>query len=139
VLVTDAQGHVTFTNSVAEKMTEWPLAEAKGRPLTEIFPIVNESTRQPVENPVSKVLQTGAIIGLANHTLLITRSGREIPINNSAAPIRLPDGTLFGVVFVFRDITEQRRAEHAQAWLAAILDSAYDAIVSQTLDGQITS
>ncbi len=139
VLVTDAQGNVTFTNSVAAKLTEWPLEQAKGRPLTEIFPIVNEHTRKPVENPVYKVLQTGAIVGLANHTLLITRSGREIPIDDSAAPIRLPDGTLFGVVLVFRDITEQRRAEHARAWLAALVESSNDAIVSKTLDGQITS
>jgi PAS domain S-box-containing protein len=139
VLVTDAQGHITFTNSVASGLTEWPLEQAKGRPLTEVFPIINEHTRKPVENPVSKVLQTGTIVGLANHTMLISRSGREIPIDDSAAPIRLPDGTLFGVVLVFRDITEQRRAEHARAWLAAIVESSDDAIVSKTLNGQITS
>src|SRR4051812_12765959 len=139
VLVTDDQGHITFTNSVASRLTEWPLEQAKGRPLTEVFPIINEHTRKPVENPVSKVLQTGTIVGLANHTMLISRSGREIPIDDSAAPIRLPDGTLFGVVLVFRDITEQRRSEHARAWLADIVESSDDAIVSKTLNGQITS
>jgi len=139
VLVTDAQGRITFANSVATRLTGWPLEHAKGRLLTEIFPIVNEHTRQPVENPVAKVLKTGAIVGLANHTILISRSGRDIPIDDSAAPIRLPDGTLFGVVLIFRDITEQRQAEHARAWLAAIVESSDDAIVSKTLEGQITS
>jgi PAS domain S-box-containing protein len=79
------------------------------------------------------------IAGLANHTILIARDGREIPIGDSAAPIRLPDGKLFGVVLVFRDVTEARRAEINRAWLAAIIDSSDDAIVSKTLDGQITS
>jgi len=139
VLVTDSQGRITFANSVATNLTGWPLEDAKGRLLTEIFPIVNEHTRQPVENPVLKVLQTGAIVGLANHTVLLSRTGREIPIDDSAAPIRLADGTLFGVVLIFRDITEQRQAEHARAWLAAIVDSSNDAIVSKTLDGRVTS
>jgi PAS domain S-box-containing protein len=139
VIVTDAQGHTTFLNSVAEGLTGWSTQEAKGRPLTEVFPIVNARTRQPVENPVAKVLQMGTIVGLANHTILLARDGREIPIDDSAAPIRLPDGELFGVVLIFRDITEQRRAELTRAWLAAIIVSSDDAIVSKTLDGQITS
>jgi PAS domain S-box-containing protein len=139
VLVTDANGRVTFLNSVAEALTGWMASEAKGHPLTEVFPIVNEHTRAPVENPVSKVLQTGVVVGLANHTVLLARDGREVPISDSAAPIRLPDGTMFGVVLIFRDITEERRADHARAWLAAIVASSDDAIVSKTLDGCITS
>lgn len=139
VIVTDTRGHLTFLNSVATKLMGWSLEEAKGRALSEVFPILNEFTRHAVENPVLKVLQTGTIVGLANHTILVSRDGREIPIDDSAAPIRLPDGTLFGVVLVFRDISEQRRAEHAQAWLAAIVESSHDAIVSKTLDGQVTS
>jgi PAS domain S-box-containing protein len=139
VIVTDVQGHVTFVNSVAAALTGWRADEAQGRPLTEIFPIINERTRLPVENPVAKVLSTGTIVGLANHTTLLARDGREIPIDDSAAPIRLPDGQMFGVVLIFRDITDQRRAEHARAWLAAIIDSSDDAIVSKTLDGRITS
>jgi PAS domain S-box-containing protein len=139
VLVTDANGCVTFLNSVAERLTGWAAPAAKGRPLAEVFPIVNERTRVAAENPVSKVLQTGIIVGLANHTALLARDGREVPIADSAAPIRLPDGTMFGVVLVFRDITEERRADRARAWLAAIVESSHDAIVSKTLDGCITS
>jgi PAS domain S-box-containing protein len=137
--VTDIHGRATFLNTVAEHLTGWTLSEARGRPLTEIFPIINERTRRPVDNPVAKVLETGVVVGLANHTALVARNGREIPIDDSAAPIRLPSGDLFGVVLIFRDITEQRRADLARAWLAAIVESSSDAILSKTLDGTITS
>lgn len=139
VIVTDVHGHATFLNSVAEALTGWSSQSAKGNKLTEVFRIVNEHSRQPVADPVAKVLETGTIIGLANHTVLLARDGREIPIDDSAAPIRLPNGELFGVVLIFRDITGQRRAEHAQAWLASIIQSSDDAIVSKTLNGRITS
>jgi PAS domain S-box-containing protein len=139
VIVTDARGQVTFLNSVAESVTGWTAESAEGQPLTTIFQIVHERTRRPVENPVSRVLQTGAVVGLGNHTVLIARNGREVPIDDSAAPIRMPGGKIFGVVLIFRDITEQRRAEHTRAWLAAIIESSDDAIVSKTLDGTITS
>ena len=139
VIVTDVEGRVTFMNSVAESLTGWQMSEAQQRPLIEVFRIVNERTRRPVENPVAKVLQTGATVGLANHTVLLGRNGQDVPIDDSAAPIRLPDGKLFGVVLIFRDITEQRRADHTRAWLAAIIESSDDAIISKTLDGRITS
>jgi PAS domain S-box-containing protein len=139
VIVTNARGDVTFMNSVAAELTGWSGAQALGQPLSKVFPIVNERTRRPLDNPVAKVLQTGGIIGLANHTILVRPDGREVPIDDSAAPIRLPSGDLFGVVLIFRDITEQRRAEHTRAWLAAIIESSDDAIVSKTLDGTITS
>jgi PAS domain S-box-containing protein len=139
VVVTDADGRVTFLNAVAEAVTGWRTESAKGKVLTEIFALLNEYTREPVVNPVEKVLQTGALVGLGNHTLLVARDGREVPIDNSAAPIRSPRGELFGVVLIFRDISARRRAEHERGWLAAIVESSEDAIVGKTLEGQITS
>ena len=89
---------------VAEALTGWPEGEARGRPLTEIFHILNEDTRREVENPAARVLREGVIVGLANHTLLIGRDGTERPIADSGAPIRLgSDGSVSGVVLVFRD------------------------------------
>jgi PAS domain S-box-containing protein len=111
VIVTNAKGTITFVNAEAEKLTGWRSSEAKGQTLTKIFQIVNEQTLQPAENPVDKVLRSGTTVGLANHTLLISRNGAEIPIDDSAAPIRHPDSSLFGVVLVFRDFTAARRAQ----------------------------
>jgi PAS domain S-box-containing protein len=111
VLTTDAEGRVTRLNSVAEQLTGWPEAEAKGRPADEVFRIINEETRRPAVLPVEDVLRTGAIHGLANHTVLIARDGAERAIADSAAPIRDPDGRLLGIVLVFRDVTTERRAE----------------------------
>src|SRR5262245_23187499 len=113
VIVTDARGVVTFTNPAAQALTGWAQDEATGRPLPEVFDIVNEETRDPVEDPVSKVLRAGGVAGLANHTLLRTKSGVTIPIDDSAAPIRDARGQLQGVVLVFRDVSERRRAEQA--------------------------
>jgi PAS domain S-box-containing protein len=139
VIVTDKEGRATFLNAVAEALTGWRTEEAKGKPLIDVFRIVNERTRKLAEDPVAKVLRTGNVCGLANHTVLLSRDGREVPIDDSAAPIRAPDGELFGVVLIFRDITEQRRAEHTRSWLAAIIESSEDAIVSKTLNGTVTS
>ncbi|HEY1546426.1 MAG TPA: PAS domain S-box protein, partial [Kofleriaceae bacterium] len=102
VISTDAMGRVRFLNPVSERLTGWTAAEAIGRPLEEVFPIFNEETHVVVENPVSKVLREGAIVGLANHTVLHQRNGLEIPIDDSAAPIFDPDGKIEGVVLVFR-------------------------------------
>lgn len=139
VIVTDAEGRATYLNSVAEALTGWSSQNAKGRKLAEVFRIINVHTREPVTDPVTKVFETGMVVGLANHTILISRDGREIPIDNGAAPIRLSDDELFGVVLVFRNVSEQRRAAHERAWLASIIRSSSDAIVSKTLDGRITS
>jgi len=139
VISTDAEGRVTFLNGVAEALTGWPQAEALGRPLPEVFHIVNERTRQTVENPVLRALREGTVVGLANHTVLIARDGTERPIDDSAAPIRDDSGTPVGAVVVFRDVTERKITEEVQARLAAIVESSEDAIVSKTLDGVIRS
>ncbi len=139
VISTDAEGRVTFMNGVAEALTGWPLAEATGRPLADVFRIINEHTRQPVENPALRALREGTIVGLANHTVLIARDGTERPIDDSAAPMRSEDGTPIGAVLVFRDVTERKRAGEARARLAAIVESSDDAIVSKTLEGVIRS
>ena len=109
VITTDANGKVEWLNPVAERMTGWVSEEAKGRPLAQVFHIVNEATRAPTENPVATCLAQGKIVGLANHTLLISRNGDEFGIEDSAAPIRNEQGEVLGVVLVFHDVTEQRR------------------------------
>lgn len=110
---TNAVGQVVEMNSVAESMTGWSNSAARGRPLTEVFHIVNESTRLPVENPAIRAIREGVIVGLANHTILIARDGSECPIDDSAAPIRTLDGQLVGSVLVFRDISDRRSGEVA--------------------------
>src|SRR5439155_545250 len=117
----------------------YTLEQASGKPLDEVFRIVNESTRRTVESPVSRVLREGTVVGLANHTALISRNGREMPIDDSGAPIRGPQGSLVGVVLVFRDISARKKAEEESLRLAAIVDSSDDAIVAQHLDGVITN
>jgi PAS domain S-box-containing protein len=113
VIATDVEGRVTLLNPVAEALTGWKSEEAIGRPLPTVFRIINETTRQEVENPVNKVLREGMIAGLANHTILISRESVERPIDDCAAPIRNERDELIGVVLVFRDVTENRAAERA--------------------------
>lgn len=137
VISTDAEGRVIYLNGVAEALTGWTQAEAAGRPLPDVFRIVNEQTRQPAENPALHALREGVVVGLANHTILIARDGTEWPIDDSAAPMLDESGAPVGVVLVFRDVTERRRAEEAQTRLAAIVASSQDAIVSKTLDSII--
>ncbi len=112
VIVCDLQARLTFMNSMAESLTGWRLAEAMGKPLPEIFRIINEESRITVESPVDKVFRLGRVVGLANHTLLIRKDGSEVPIDDSGAPIRDEAGKIYGVVLVFRDFSEHKEAEH---------------------------
>jgi PAS domain S-box-containing protein len=111
VISTDAQGRVELMNPEAEWQTGWTLSEARGRPLEEVFHIVNEDTGKVVESPVTKVIRERKVVGLANHTKLVTRSGAGHPIADSGAPIEEDDGSLSGVVLVFRDQTGERAAQ----------------------------
>ena len=118
VIATDVQGHIVFLNPVAELLTGHDPQSAIGLHINEVFRIFNETTRLPTENPVLRVLKEGIVVGLANHTLLIAKDGAERAIDDSAAPIRGRDGALLGVVLVFRDVAERRRAEDQiqQSW-----------------------
>jgi PAS domain S-box-containing protein len=146
VLTTDVDGHVTYLNAVAESLTGWTQDDARGQQLDAVFHIVNETTRRPVENPSVRALRDGAVVGLANHTLLVRRDGSECPIDDSAAPIRDEQGRVSGCVLIFRDVTEQRQSERNKAdqlltarMLAAIVESSEVAIVGKSLDGIIRS
>ena len=114
VIATDARGCVMFLNPVAEQLTGWPTDEAKGKPLAQVFSVVHEQTRAPAETPVERALHEGKVVGMANHTVLIRRDGGETAIDDSAAPIRGEDGSLQGVVLVFRDVGQARSAQLKQ-------------------------
>ena len=146
VITTDDEGRVTYLNRVAESLTGWTLHEARGKPLDEVFRIINEDTRQTVENPATRALRAGVIVGLANHTLLIAKNGSEHPIDDSAAPIRDERGVVSGCVLIFRDVSQRRLGEKREAarlesarFLASIVESSDDAIISKSLDGIIQS
>jgi PAS domain S-box-containing protein len=117
VIATDDQGRVTQLNPVAEALTGWTEADAVGKRLEEVFVIINEQTRRPAENPIGKVLREQVTVALANHTVLIARDGREIPVDDSAAPIKTTEGRVTGAVMVFRDVTERRRIERERTAL----------------------
>ena len=146
VVTTDVNGRVASMNGVAESLTGWTQTEALRQPLEQVFRIVNEDTRQPVENPAIKALREGTVVGLANHTVLLRKDGGECPIDDSAAPITDEHGLVSGCVLIFRDVTEQRRLQrerasqlHTARVLASIVESSDDAIISKSLDGVIQS
>ena len=146
VITTDTQGCITYINGIGESLTGWSLEDARGEPLDRVFHIVNEVTHLPVENPATRALRQGLVVGLANHTILIKKDGAECPIDDSAAPIRNEEGHVSGCVLIFRDVTAQRLAErnkaqqlHTAQLLASIVASSNDAIIGKSLDGIIQS
>jgi PAS domain S-box-containing protein len=121
VITTDTSGKVVSLNPVAQSLTGWEQEEAKGKPLDEIFTITDEETGAAAVNPASKALHEGSVVGLPGQTTLTARDGRHVPIEDSAAPIRAANGTVTGVVLVFRDVTRRREAERAEKNAAAEL------------------
>src|SRR5262245_17911408 len=146
VIATDVGGRITYMNPVAEQLTGWAEHEALGQSLDSVFRIVNEETRQPVENPAVKALRARVVVGLANHSVLIRKDGNQCPIDDSAAPISDEHGHVTGCVLIFRDVTGQRSVERDKVdqlltarLLASIIESSDDAIISKSLDGIIQS
>ena len=141
VIATDPDGRVVRMNPVAQMLTGWALDDARDRPLREVFRIINESTRAAVDNPAEIVLARGITVGLANHTLLVSRDGTERAIADSGAPIRDSTGAIRGVVLVFRDQTPERDAERrlrkSEAQTTAVMNTALDAIVVMDHNGLI--
>jgi PAS domain S-box-containing protein len=113
VITTDIRGRITFMNRVAELLTGWKFEKTADLQLHDVFQIINETTRKPQEDPVTKVIRENSVVALANHTLLVAKDGSEIPIDDSGAPIRDASGGIIGVVLVFRDIMERRQKEVA--------------------------
>ncbi len=128
VLATDTAGTVTRMNEVAERLTGWSQAAAQGRPIAEVFRIVNEDTREPAHIPVADVLATGELRSLETHTILVARDGSERAIADSAAPIRNADGGILGVVLVFRDVTAESAARAALRESEARYRTLFDSI-----------
>jgi PAS domain S-box-containing protein len=132
VITTDTKGNVKYMNHIAEQLTGWKEADAVAKPLGNVFKIINEDTRDIVKNPVEKILKQGIIVGLANHTLLISEDGIERPITDSGAPIKNENEETIGVVLVFRDQTEEREAQRkikeSEESFKAVTENANDAI-----------
>jgi PAS domain S-box-containing protein len=142
VITTDTNGMVCHMNPVAERLTGWKEREAQGTPSEHIFNIINEASRKKIENPVAKVLREGVIVGLANHTLLISKEGKETPIADSGAPIKSESGEMSGVVLVFRDQTEERATQKilfdSETRYRRLFESAKDGIIIlDAVTGQI--
>lgn len=139
VITTDMNGRVTFLNPAAEMLTGWKREDAAGLPVRKVFHIINELTGEPAADIVARVLREGTVTALANHTSLITRRGNEIPIEDSAAPIKDGAGNVSGVVLVFHDVTEKRRGQDALRRQAELLRHSFDAVILWQPDGGIES
>ena len=136
VISTGTEGQVLRMNPMAEKLTGWNLSQAKGRHLNEVFKIINEKTRDTVESPVERIFREGVVIGLANHTVLISKDGTEFPIDDSGAPIRNDQGDITGVVLIFRDMTEKRQAEEVLKEYSEHLEELVEERTSELLEVQ---
>ena len=137
VIITDHSGQITYMNPVATSLTGWLLKDARDKHVTEIFHIINEFTKEPVENPIKEVIQKNVVVGLANHTELISKTGEVWPISDSAAPIFDNERNLQGVVIVFHEITEQKKAEAEKERLESHLRQALKMEAIGTLAGGI--
>jgi diguanylate cyclase (GGDEF)-like protein/PAS domain S-box-containing protein len=139
VIATNNKGEITRMNPVAERLTGWPLNEARGQPFNKVFPIIDASTRKPIQNPIEKVISSGDIVYLSNHTTLLDRQGNEHQIADSAAPIRATDGSVQGVVLVFNDVTEQyalrEKARDVQKQLQGLLKDMQTMVAILSTDG----
>ena len=142
VIASDTEGRITFLNPVAVTLTGWQSEEALGQPIQSVFRIINEKTRKPAEDLAARVLHEKRVVALANDTALVTRDGREVPIEDSAAPIKDSSGNAIGVVLVFHDVTERRRAQaalreaHERAvWLARFPDENPNPVLRASADG----
>ena len=122
VIATDPSGSVLLLNKVAERLTGWPLADARGKPIWEVFRVIDEATRKPLDDPALRALRERATTRLESGALLVTRDDKELPIEDSGAPILGFDGSLAGAVLIFRDVTERRRAAQRQTMLVGELN-----------------
>jgi len=143
VIVTDEYGFIKFLNPVAETLTGWALTEVAGKKVTEVLVLLDEDTKEPMQNPIERVLAENIVIGRSNHTVLIARSGREVSIDHSSSPLRDDKGRLTGAVLIIQDITERKIAENAlkesETKFRNLFDYATDAIFVQSLNGRIIS
>ncbi|MBD3214299.1 MAG: PAS domain S-box protein [Candidatus Lokiarchaeota archaeon] len=141
VIVTDESGFIQFMNPIAETLTEWDIDNAYNKPLEDVFYIINEESGKIVENPVRKVMREKVIIGLANHTILITKNGKEIPIDDSGAPIEDNEGKIIGIVLIFRDISQRRHTEKlielSELKHRSLFEQASIGVFIHDLDGNI--
>lgn len=139
VIATDRKGQIIFMNPVAEALTGWKQKDALGKPLKNVFEIINEKTGKPARNPVARVLREGVVVGLANHTVLITKGGKQVPIRDSGAPIKDDKGNIAGVVLVFRDVTEHKQSEDKIKHLNSVLNAIrrVNQLVTQVKDRDI--
>jgi len=144
VIASDTQGRITFLNPIAVTLTGWQLEETLGQPIQSVFRIINEKTRDPAEDLITRVLSEKRVVGLANDTALVTKDGQEVPIEDSAAPIKDSAGNLIGVVLVFHDVTEKRRAQAAlrealerAVWLARFPEQNPNPIIRAYADGTV--